>query len=115
MKKYMMEYKKELDSSLEKDDIDIDFWLEYHEKHILFFQHERLVHFLVTFLFAILTVLSFGADIFAFSPAVFLLSLIFLTMTIFYIRHYYFLENYVQEMYIYYDRLYKKSKKGDSE
>ena len=51
--------------------------------HLSFYQHERLVHLLVTILFAILTFI----------------------LLIPYIRHYYFLENSVQKMYDLYEKL----------
>lgn len=69
-----------------------------------FYQHERLVHLIVTMTFAIMTVISFfmlagGATLLTVG-----LSLLFLALTVPYVAHYYFLENSVQELYrIYYE------------
>lgn len=70
-----------------------------------FFQHERLVHLIVTVTFAILTVLSLLGCILTPQPVMFILVILFLTLLIPYIRHYYILENGVQKLYKYYDRL----------
>lgn len=78
---------------------------------ISFYQHERLVHLIVTMTFAVMTVISFfmlagGATLLTVG-----LSLLFLALTVPYVMHYYFLENSVQEMYrLYYEvkRLIKK-------
>lgn len=72
---------------------------------IEFFQHERLVHLLVTVLFALLTMIVFIQAVTAFSlwSGVLLLSLLVLLVP--YIRHYYILENGTQKLYQYYDRL----------
>ena len=72
---------------------------------ISFFQHERLVHLLVTILFAILTVLSFFGSILTMETWIFVLTGLFLVLLIPYIFHYYFLENGVQHLYELYDRL----------
>lgn len=72
------------------------------EIKISYFQHERLIHLMVTLSFALFLLLSIGS-IFLF-PSEFLISAILLTciffgLTIGYVFHYYFLENSVQEMY----------------
>ncbi|MCI5910923.1 MAG: hypothetical protein PUB76_05755 [Oscillospiraceae bacterium] len=112
MKKYILSYLENIQRKISENDVDYSELLEYHLKHISFFQHEREVHLLVMILFAILTVLSIGVDIFCFKPAVFLLSVIFLIMTAAYIKHYYFLENSVQKMYHICDEIYKKINEG---
>ena len=72
------------------------------EIKIAYFQHERLIHLMVTLSFALFLLLSIGS-IFLF-PSEFLISAILLTciffgLTIGYVFHYYFLENSVQKMY----------------
>lgn len=72
------------------------------EIKISYFQHERLIHLMVTLFFALFLLLSIGA-LFMF-PAEFiltgvLLTAIFFGLTIGYVMHYYFLENSVQKMY----------------
>ena len=72
---------------------------------IQFFQHERLIHLIVTALFALLTVITLLANLFLTEPLILILSLLFLVLLIPYIRHYYLLENGVQKLYSYYDSL----------
>lgn len=108
MEKYILSYIADIEKKLSDEKTDFSKLLDYHLKHISFFQHEREVHLLVMILFAILTVLAIGVDIFCFKPAVFILSIIFLVMTAAYIKHYYFLENSVQKMYHMCDEIYKK-------
>ena len=72
------------------------------EIKISYFQHERLIHLMVTLSFALFLLLSIGS-IFLF-PSEFQISAILLTciffgLTIGYVFHYYFLENSVQKMY----------------
>ena len=70
-----------------------------------FFQHERLIHLIVTVTFAVLTMLSVLLSFELETVAGFLLPLTFLVLLIPYIRHYYILENGVQRLYVFYDRL----------
>ena len=72
------------------------------EKKIEYFQHERLIHLLVTLAFA--TWLLFEIYCLFVLPAEFLIAgillvLIFFGLAIGYVMHYYFLENSVQKMY----------------
>lgn len=72
---------------------------------IQFFQHERMIHLIVTSLFALLETLSvLGALI---VPSILLFSLVglFLILLIPYIYHYYILENGVQRLYVCYEKL----------
>lgn len=72
---------------------------------IQFFQHERLIHLIVTVLFALLTVITLLANLFLLQPLLLVLSLLFLVLLVPYIKHYYLLENGVQKLYEYYDIL----------
>ncbi len=72
---------------------------------IRFFQHERLVHLLVTVTFALLTMLAVMGCILAPEPPLFALVILLLVLLVPYIRHYYILENGVQKLYGWYDRL----------
>ena len=72
---------------------------------INFFQHERLIHLLVTALFSIFFILSFINAYTCFSLLGLLLFIIITIVEIFYVKHYYYLENYIQKMYLEYDRL----------
>jgi hypothetical protein len=99
MKKYMTEYINSIDKILASDDDKIDY-NEIRKEHLIkigFFQHERLIHLLVT-LFYVLFVFAF--TYISFQNSLFLIVLlILLTFLIFYVLHYFFLENHVQYMY----------------
>lgn len=70
-----------------------------------FFQHERLIHLIVTVLFALMAVGVFGICAVAPSIPFFGLELMILVLLVPYIRHYFILENMVQKMYRYYDKI----------
>ena len=70
-----------------------------------FFQHERLIHLIVT------VVISILASLLIQEWAVLLLCLMFFVLLIPYIRHYYILENGVQKLYEYYDQIYAAEEK----
>ena len=82
---------------------------KYHALMVKNFQHERLIHLIVTLFFAFLAVAfvlitlwalaTFGAMI-EFSP-LYLITLILVVLTVFYVKHYYFLENHIQGLYEY--------------
>ena len=72
------------------------------EIKIAYFQHERLIHLMVTLSFALFLLLSIGALFIMpreFMISSILLTCIFFGLTIGYVIHYYFLENSVQKMY----------------
>ena len=72
------------------------------EIKIAYFQHERIIHLMVTLSFALFLLLSIaGIFIFPreFTISAILLTCIFFGLTIGYVMHYYFLENSVQKMY----------------
>ncbi len=72
-----------------------------------FFQHERLVHLIVTVLFAIMTIMAFVVVMTYVSLGALVLLLLFICLLIPYIRHYYILENGTQKLYKLYDSLVK--------
>ena len=76
-----------------------------HLTQISFFQHERLVHLIVTVLFAILEMFAIALAMFFPGIGTLLLVVVVLVLLIPYIRHYYILENEVQKMYGQYDKL----------
>ena len=102
IKNYFNEINKYLESNTSKN---LEETINNHLLKISFFQHERLIHLLVTLAFALLTMLSF---IFLFiNPTIptAILTGLFFVLLIPYIFHYFFLENSVQEMYKQYDKL----------
>ena len=109
MKKYMKSYIKEIDKLIsENKKIDKEI-IDEHLIKISFFQHERLIHLLVTLFFA-LFVFIFFAFTFYLSLMFLIVVLILLVFLVFYISHYFYLENSVQYMYKQYDSLKKIEK-----
>lgn len=92
---------KELEKSLSAEQRHQLF--KYHVKRVRDFQHERLIHLLVTFFFAFLFLLSFVAWMaLPFSQLFWpltILMILLLILELAYIRHYYLLENGVQSLY----------------
>lgn len=114
MHKYLSTYLKEIDSVLESEGAhDYPALLRRHLDKIQFMQHERLIHFLVTILFALVFFICLG--FFLVTTEVMLLPILALVLILLvpYIFHYYFLENSVQKMYVQYDRLLEKCKKSE--
>lgn len=98
MKQKLKDYIKELEEKIEKKKIEKNLAEEVLTK-IQFFQHERLVHLIVTFFTGISCVLFLLG--FIALEQIGLLFLFILTLCLFipYIFHYYTLENGVQRLY----------------
>lgn len=80
-------------------------------RKISWLQHERLIHLIVTCLFAVLLFMVLLGFI-CFSKAVLTpLIVLLLVLVIPYIAHYYFLENTVQKLYRLFDSMEEKGKK----
>ena len=75
---------------------NIDKVIEDHLIKIQFYQHERLVHFLVTMLFAIMFLITFLYSLENPSLGIIMLVIMFFALLVPYIFHYYNLENSVQ-------------------
>ncbi len=106
LKKYLCEYRAFILSALDGEGgVNYEQLLHYQKSHIEFFQHERFIHLIVTFIISLFLVLSVGASILSRRVEFALLSFLFLCLVIPYIKHYYFLENHVQELYRDYDRI----------
>lgn len=100
--KYVTEYveKYKVSDSSDKEDFLKDLLIQ-----ISFFQHERLIHLIVTVAFAFFTIISIVACLFTTSMPLLILTLLFVVLLIPYIRHYYILENGVQKLYTLYDEI----------
>lgn len=70
-----------------------------------FFQHERLVHLIVTALFSLIFILLVITSFFIQQTPLYILLGLVLILLIPYIRFYYILENGVQRLYMLYDEL----------
>jgi Flp pilus assembly protein TadB len=99
-----------MDDILAQDNANEDYGqlLKRHLREISFFMHERLVHLLVLFLFAIATVIVFLVAVVDFQLSLLILFVALLVLLIPYIRHYFLLENGVQKMYYQYDIIYSR-------
>ncbi len=116
MKKRILDYRMKTDSLLEKNEPGTD-WEDILNEHLVqisFFQHERLVHLIVTVIFAVLTVATIFVTMFMTSLWMLLLTLLFLSLLVPYIMHYYLLENETQKMYVQYDRMLAIIREGGS-
>ena len=100
LKNYIDQITKRLAECTELSDAD-DILAEHKDK-IAFMQHERIVHFLVTMMFAVIVSIDNGLLI--------VLVTMIIILLVFYIKHYYFLENTVQKMYRIYDDILAKQK-----
>ena len=93
----------ETDESFTKNDLDKA--INRHLVQIGFFQHERFIHLIVTFLFALITISCVLFTVVKFDVAILVLTLLSFVLLVPYIRHYYLLENSVQQMYKQYDKM----------
>ena len=109
LKKYMKSLRQSLDSAETSEELEKI--MAEHKDKIAFMQHERLVHFLVTMMFAVILVIFVGVHLVTENIFVSLLVVIITVLLGFYIKHYYFLENTVQEMYRIYDEINAKKNK----
>ena len=107
------QYMKYVDNLLESEDESID-WeeeMKIHLVQIAFFAHERFIHLIVTVLFALMSILVFLYAFSNFSIPIALLIIMLLVLLIPYIKHYFLLENSVQDMYEQYDKMQVKAGK----
>ncbi|MCR5738134.1 MAG: hypothetical protein K6G64_10870 [Eubacterium sp.] len=107
MRRRIENYMKYVETMLEKEmtDEERETFLEHFLVQLQFYQHERLIHLLVTLTFALIGIISLLLNYFIISIVVAVFSTGTLIFLLFYIRHYFFLERSVQKMYTYYDRL----------
>ena len=105
------QYMTYINQLLESEDESID-WEEEMKKHLVqiaFFAHERFIHLIVTVLFALMTTMVFLYTFSNFSIPLLLLMILLMGLLIPYIKHYFLLENSVQDMYEQYDIMQKKA------
>lgn len=107
MKQYLYDYIDEINEVIENNKKISDDIISNHLIKIQFFQHERLIHLLVTLFYALIflifTALGFVHFIFLF------VAFILFIFLLFYIVHYFRLENGVQYLYIQYDKMKNKN------
>jgi len=109
MKESLKEYNEYLDKVIESKKIEKkDELLEEILIQIKFFQHERLVHLIVTFMTALATILFLFFSVLLESIGMTLLFIITFCLFVPYIFHYYYLENGVQALYKKYFQIKEK-------
>lgn len=74
-------------------------------QRIAYYQHERLIHLIVTMSFGIFFMISLAIFLMKGGIGLLLLTALFLVLLVPYIKHYYFLENSVQKMYLFYYKI----------
>ena len=112
---YMNTVSERLDSCSNANELDKI--LAEHMDKIAFMQHERIVHFLVTMMFAVILSVFMVGMLLTDNIMLLVLVTIITVLLAFYIlflrphyNQYYFLENTVQKMYKVYDRILKMQK-----
>ena len=110
MTEYLTNYMNLVEKRLEEasDAGELGRIMAEHKDKIAFMQHERIVHFLVTMMFALVLAIFMLALLLTQNLAMLILVTIILVLLAFYIKHYYFLENTVQKMYKVYDQILEK-------
>ena len=103
MKKYLYNYIKEIDIILDDNKKISEDLIKKHLIKINFFQHERLIHLLVTLFYAIIFLIFMGLCYIHYM--FFSVSTILLIFLICYVIHYFHLENGVQYLYKQYDKM----------
>lgn len=107
MKKRITGYRERIDLLLAQPPEGAD-WEDVMNEHLTqvsFFQHERLIHLIVTVTFAILTVIALAIYCIAEYMPVLAVMALLMVLLVPYIGHYYTLENEVQKMYGQYDKI----------
>lgn len=110
MRKYFSEYIAAMLAALKDDNSDFTEIKRELLVKIQFMQHERLIHFLVTILFALLMFMSLIGFFVSENLGMLAAAVLMLILLVPYIAHYYFLENGVQELYGIYDKICEKIK-----
>lgn len=103
MKKYLQEFIKKLEKEIAENHKFTSKEIELIREKINDFQHERLIHLLVTLFYVIFTLTFMGFGMI--SPIFLIPFFIGIIFLIFYIKHYFFLENGVQYIYKLYDKI----------
>ena len=106
MDKKLRDYIQEIEKASKSPSKEL---IEYHKTMTAQFQHERFIHLVVTLFFALFLIIFFAIFIFIalsfpigiggpITACVGIITLILLVVTLFYIRHYYQLENGTQKL-----------------
>lgn len=108
MKDYLYKYVEETDKKIEDKNTDLNELKKEHLIKISFFQHERLIHLLVTLFYALFMIMFFGFGFLFIGYQI--AGLMILIFVLFYVIHYFRLEWKVQYLYKQYDKINEKLK-----
>ena len=108
MKKYIIKYIEEIDKKIENKQITKED-IENHLIKISFFQHERLIHLIVTVSYAVFMFLSI--ILFLNEWLFVIITYLILIILLFYVKYYFFIENRTQYLYVQYDKMKELIKK----
>lgn len=112
MKERIVNYLAYIDELLSKNEpADYQKLINEHLVQINFFMHERLIHLIVTVIFALCTLISAFTFLYFNTMGLLMLTILLLVLLVPYIAHYYRLENGVQKMYRQYDEMLKRLNK----
>lgn len=115
MYKRLCDYISYIDSATESEKLkkmskeEIDSLTKELLTQIQFFQHERLIHLIVTHMFALAAIIVLVAMVYFNTIPMLILFVLILVLLFPYIIHYYHLENGVQKLYTFYDRIIGKT------
>lgn len=115
MKKRIVNYRKRIDGLLANPS-EVTDWeavMREHLTQVSFFQHERLIHLIVTVTFALMTMMGFTVCCIVENISIFAIVILLLALLVPYIGHYYTLENEVQKMYVQYDLILMNIQQGN--
>lgn len=106
MKKAMEEYEKFVRREI-KDYNRSEEFLHYHEEMVRCFQHERLIHLIITLFFVALTLVFLGMTGFLIGGGkatweawpLYLATLLLTILSVAYVKYYHYLENHLQKLY----------------
>jgi uncharacterized membrane protein len=108
MYKYMKEQEKYVKDQLNNKNCNYIWLQEYFKAQIQFISHERLIHLIVTLFFSLLLLASIIITFICLSNLLYCLTIILLILVLFYIVHYYRLENGIQSWYLIYNKIEEK-------
>ena len=106
--KYVKDHEDYIESLITEEIGITENKLGYHKQRLKFLQHERFIHLVVTFMTLVaflMFLMLFLITSTMFNWTFAFLDLILFILFIFYIKHYFFLENHVQYWYILYDKM----------
>ncbi len=118
MEKKIREYEKFIEEASGKEltPNELTNLANLHQEMLINFQTERLIHLIITLFFVTISLIILAVTAWLLSSNGFsimtlpmvIIAIIISTLTCFYVKHYYFLENHIQKLYKYIRKLHNK-------